>query len=226
MLIVPHIPSDRERYEDNLWVKSKCYRFYVEQRRLHCNFLQIMDLWLLAPCCTECALSNPLTGNAIPDILPQSWECDLLLSVCQSVLGQTQTALRENPDFHYFCKTCGRELRPWVDSQIYVVSYHLEEHYGIPLETPPRKKPAIILREQIIGLYDNRCFGCNSEKERLDIDHILPKAAGGDAAFRNLQPLCRLCGARKGNQLPEEIEVYSTIYFGPYPSDGYEGLFW
>jgi hypothetical protein len=31
---------------------------------------------------------------------------------------------------------------------------------------------------------------------------------------------------RKGDCQPEEVEVYSNIYFGPYLSDGYEGLFW
>jgi len=226
MLIVPHIQNERERHEDNLWVKSECYRFYVQQRRLCCNFLQIMDLWLIAPCCAKCALSDPFAGNEIPDIVPESWELDLLLNVGQSVLQQTKHTLRENPDFCFFCKMCLCELRPWMNSEIYVVSYHLEEHYGIPLETPQRKKPSQRLREQIIKLYDNKCFGCNSGENYLHIDHILPKTAGGDAAFRNLQPLCESCGNRKGNNLPEEIKVSSTIYFGPYPSDGYEGLFW
>ena len=226
MLIEPYIPSDQEQHEDNLWVMSECYHFYAQQRRLHCNFLQIMDLWLSAPYCTECASSDPFEGNGIPDIVPESWEVDLSLSVGQNVLEQTQRALRQNPDFHFLCKKCGRELRPWVNSEIYVVSHHLEEHYGIPLQTPGQRNPRKSLRKQLIRLYDNRCFGCNSGERRLHIDHIRPKVADGDAAFRNLQPLCTPCGNRKGNQLPDEIEVYSTIYFGPYPSDGYERLFW
>lgn len=227
MLIEPYIPNDREQYEDNLWVRSECYRFYVQQRRLHCDFLQIMDLWLIAPYCTECASSDPFEGNRIPDIVPESWECDLLLlGLGQNVLEQTQQALRENPDFHFLCKRCGRELRPWVNSEIYIVSYHLEEHYGIPLQTSGRRNVSRSLRKQLIRLYDNRCFGCNSGERPLHIDHILPKTAGGDAAFRNLQPLCTSCGERKGDDLPDEVKVYSTICFAPYPSDCYEGLFW
>lgn len=227
MLIKPYIPSSQEQHEDNLWVRSECYRFYAQQRRLHCNFLQIMDLWLIAPYCTECASSDPFEGNSIPDITPESWKCDLLLlNVGQNLLEQTQGALHENPDFCFLCKKCGRELRPWVKSEIYVASYHLEEHYGIPLQTPGRRSVSKRHRKQLFSLYDNKCFGCNSGESPLHIDHILPKAAGGDAAFRNLQPLCKSCGNRKGNQLPQEIKVFSTIYFGPYPSDGCEGLFW
>lgn len=225
MLIKPYIPNGREQYEDNLWVESECYRFYVQQRRIHCNFLQIMDLWLIAPYCTECALSDPFEGNRIPEITPESWETDLLLNVGQSVLEQTQRALRENADFYFLCKMCGCELRPWWNNEIYVTSYHLEEHYSIPLQTPGRKHPSKKLKKNIIRLYDNRCFNCNS-KEDLHIDHVSPKTKGGDAAFRNLQPLCLSCGDRKGEQLPEEIKIYSTIYFGHYPSNSYEGLFW
>jgi 5-methylcytosine-specific restriction endonuclease McrA len=106
------------------------------------------------------------------------------------------------------------------------MNYHLEEHYGIPLETPGRIRPIARIRQKIIELYDRACFGCGSSNKRLHIDHILPRSKGGDAAFRNLQPLCKDCGNMKGNDLPDEVDVYEDIYFGPYASDGYEGLFW
>ncbi len=224
--IVPYIPKPQEQHENDLWIRSECYRFYIQQRRLHCTFMQIMDLWLIAPYCTECASSDPFECDRAPDIAPATWECDLLLNVGLSVLEQAREALHENPRFYFPCKRCGRELRPWEDSEIYVVSYHLEEHYGIPLETPGRKKPSMRLQKQITKLYNNKCFSCGSVDHLLHIDHIIPQTKGGNAAFRNLQPLCKSCGNLKGNELPEEIEVYSAIYFGPYPSDSYEGLFW
>jgi 5-methylcytosine-specific restriction endonuclease McrA len=225
--IEPYIPNPQEQHEDDLWIKSECYRFYVKQRQLHCTFKQIMDLWLLAPYCTECALSDPFESNRFPDILPNTWESDLLLHVGQDTLNQTQQALSENPGYYFLCKHCGKELRPWQDSEIYVISYHLEEHYGIPLETPRKKNPSKKLRKQIIKLYNNKCFACDLTGQRnLNIDHLIPQSAGGDSAFRNLQPLCESCSNLKGNKLPKEIEVYSTIYFEPYPSDSYEGLFW
>jgi 5-methylcytosine-specific restriction endonuclease McrA len=106
---------------------------------------------------------------------------------------------------------------------------HLEEHFNIPLETPGRRKPPAQVRELIQDLYGNRCFGCDARKtveRELHIDHIIPQSKGGTSAFRNLQPLCERCGNIKGDRLPEEVEVCSTIFFGPYPSDSYEGLFW
>lgn len=227
LLIEPYIPNRKEQHEDDLWIELECYRFYVKQRQLHCTFEQIMDLWLLAPYCTECALSDPFESNRLPDVLPGTWESDLLLNVGQDTLKQTQQALSENPGYYLPCKHCGKELRPWQGSEIYVISYHLEEHYGIPLETPGKKNPSKKLRKQIVKLYNNICFACDLTGQRnLHIDHIIPQSLGGDSAFRNLQPLCGSCGNLKGNKLPEEIEVYSTIYFEPYPSDGYEGLFW
>ena len=227
-LINPYIPSPQEQHEVELWTKFECYRFYVQQRRMYCTFKQIMDLWLRAPYCTECALSDPFERCRLPDISPNSWECDILLNVGQDIIARTKDLLREDPDYYFSCKHCGKELRPWQNDEIYVVSYHLEEHYGIPLETPGKKNPSKKLKKQIFNLYDNKCFGCNKNSRRdLHIDHIHPQSKDGDCAFRNLQPLCELCGnLKKGNELPKEIKVHSTIYFQPYPSDSYEGLFW
>ena len=225
-LIVPYIPSAQEQYEDELCVRFECYRLYVQQRRSNCTFMEVLDLWLLAPYCVDCAISDPLEGDRYPDMTPDTWETDLLFKVGRDTVERTQRQLKEDPDFSYLCKRCGKELRPWDNDEVYVVSYHLEEHYRIPLETPGRKKPSKRLQKQVTRLYDNKCFGCDSADRSLHIDHIIPQASGGDAAFRNLQPLCGMCGNIKGNKLPKEVKVYSTIYFGPYPLDSYEGLFW
>jgi 5-methylcytosine-specific restriction endonuclease McrA len=85
------------------------------------------------------------------------------------------------------------------------VDYHLEEHYGIPLETPGRRKPSRKIRDRIFQLYDQQCFSCGSGGP-LHIDHIRPQAKGGDSAFRNLQPLCGVCGNLKRDTEPEEIQ--------------------
>jgi len=225
-LIVPYIPSVQEHHEDELWVSSECYLFYVKQRRLNCTFMEIMDLWLLAPYCGDCAISDPFEGARYPDMTPDTWEIDLLSKVGSGTLERTQRQLKEDPNFSYLCKRCGKELRPWDNDEVYVVSYHLEEHYGIPLETPGQKEPPKRLKQQIKKLYDYKCFRCDSSNSYLCIDHIVPRACGGDAAFRNLQPICEMCGNIKGSKLPKEVRVYLTIYFGPYPSDSYEGLFW
>jgi 5-methylcytosine-specific restriction endonuclease McrA len=183
-----------------------------------------MDLWLRAPYCSECILSYPLRSQRLPDISPSNWAEDIECHLGEEALVRAKEAESEDDSSIYQCKRCGTGLAPWDGDEIYIVHYHLEEHYGVPLEAPGRtvsKK----LTKKIRRFYDNKCFGCG-ESTDLHIDHVLPRALGGTAAFRNLQTLCESCGQRKGNSQPEEVEVYSDIYFGPYPSDGYEGLFW
>lgn len=82
------------------------------------------------------------------------------------------------------------------------------------------------MKEQIKRLYGYRCFGCRRKRRPLHIDHILPRSKGGDAAFRNLQPLCEECGNRKGDYKSEEVTVHSDMYFRPYPPHHDERLFW
>ena len=220
------IPDPQENYEDELWVGSECYRFYVRQRRFHCNYKELLDLWLLAPYCTECASSDPLKRHTVPDIVPSGWEMDILCHIGPDTFKRIQNALKEDSEFSLTCKGCMKELRPWQEDDVYVVCYHLEEHYGITLETPGRKQPSKKLRNQIIKLYNEECFGCQRKDVSLHIDHIIPQSKDGDSAFRNLQPLCAKCGNAKGDQLPDTVEFFSSLYFGSYPVDSYEGLFW
>ena len=223
--LVPLILSPREQYQDDLWMRNECYRFYVQQRRTHCNFMQLMDLWLQVPYCTSCEVSSPFGGDRLPDIEPANWEEDFAWTLGEDILNRVK-AIVEDSDFTLLCNRCGSHLRPWEDDYVYVISRHLEEDYSIPLETGAKRNPPKKLRNKIIELYDRRCFNCGSTGPELHIDHILPRSKGGDAAFRNLQPLCSDCGFIKNDSLPEEVAVYCDIHFGPYPSDSYEGLFW
>jgi 5-methylcytosine-specific restriction endonuclease McrA len=185
-----------------------------------------MNLWLQAPYCQSCALSDPFLQERTADIDDADWQNDVVWKLGNSTLRRIKKELRKNSDFALICKRCGRELRPWEGNKVWVMDYHLEEHYGIPLETGGQKRPSARLRRKIIELYDGTCFGCGKTGERLHIDHIYPQSKGGDAAFRNLQLLCKVCGDLKGDDLPEEVDVWLDFYFGPYPSDGFEGLFW
>ncbi|HUI06744.1 MAG TPA: HNH endonuclease [Verrucomicrobiae bacterium] len=212
----------------SIWTQEECYRFYVRQRRLYCSYMELLDLWLQAPVCVDCIQSDPFECLRLPDIGPEAWEEDILITVGETTLTQTQVLLLKNPDFAFECKKCGRSLRPWNGDEVYVVDNHVEGYYGLPMETPGKRQPSGRLRRRIIKLYGNECFKCglSGRETKLHIDHIRPQALGGDAAFRNLQPLCEKCGGEKGNAEPSERAVYNTIYFGPQPSDGYEGLFW
>ena len=226
-VLKPYIPTAQEKHEHDLWTRAECYRYYVEQRRANCTPKELLDLWLLAPYCETCALVDPLRENGLPDIAPDEWEMDMLIHLGPKHLGQVKETLSGNPEYAYLCKKCGRELQPWQEDSVYIVSYHLEDHYGIPLTTPGKVNPSRKIQNQIISLYEDRCFGCGKRgRSALHIDHVRPRAKDGDAAFRNLQPLCEICGNEKGDQDATEVEVYSLMYFGPYPSDSYAGLFW
>jgi len=181
--------SPEEDYRLNLWTKKECYRYYIEQRRAHCSYSDILDLWLLAPYCEDCAMSDPFLRDSMPNILPSTWSLDILLELGPQELERIDRLLSEEPEFAFICKKCGTTLHPWDSDNVYVTKYHLEEHYSIPLSTPGRKKPSIKIQKRIISLYERRCFCCGAA-DQLHIDHIQPRSKGGDAAFRNLQPLC------------------------------------
>lgn len=226
ILLEPYIPTPRESHEFDLWEKEECYRFYIRERRRNCTFRQIMNLWLQAPYGSSCAASDPFVYDRPSDIAGRHWRADVSWNLGEETLRRIKKEIRENTDFALTCKKCGNKLRPWKGDEVWIVNYHLEEHYGIPLEIPGKKNPSQKLRKKIVELYDGTCFGCGVTNKKLHIDHILPQCKGGDCAFRNLQPLCEDCGNFKGDDLPDEVDVYSHIYFDPYPSDGYEGLFW
>ena len=209
-----------------LWERAECYRYYVRQRRRYCTYRDVLDLWLKAPCCDNCASSGLPWEFGRPDISQEAWEVDLLLMVGPVTLRRVKRALKSDPNFAFACKRCGVDLRPWDGDDVHVETYHLEDHYGIPLTTPSRQNPPKKVRDLISRLYGKRCFGCGRRDRPLHLDHIVPRARGGDAAFRNLQPLCETCGQTKGSDDARQVEVVDGLYFGPYPSDGYEGLSW
>ena len=224
-IITPHITTPREQHEDQLWVQEECYRFYIQQRREHCNFLELLHLWLRAPYCDSCIQCEPDVSYSLPEISGDNWQLDVECHLGGALLEYIEDERASDSEFALICKRCGCSLRPWRGDDIFIVDYHLEEHYGIPMETPGKKDPSTKVCKKIKELYDWKCFKCG-KKSRLHIDHIMPRSCGGDAAFRNLQSLCEKCGQEKGNKKPTEAPVYLTMYFQNSPSDSYEGLFW
>ena len=224
-LIEPtHIDPATEHNID-LWITGETCRFYVDQRRRFCNFIELLDIYFTAPICMDCATSEICPPDGPPDISYNTWEEDIIWHLGEDHLSTIKSELKDGSDCGFLCKRCDKYLEPWAGDDIYIVTYHLEDHYHFPLIRPGQIQPSHARQKQIKDLYDNRCFGCN-KKAKLHIDHINPRSNGGDAEFRNLQPLCEKCGQLKGDKIPDEVGVHNAMYFGPYPSDGYEGLFW
>lgn len=220
----PIIPTGDEQFVFESWIRDESYRFYVQTRRNVCNFRELLDIWLRAPYCESCAHADPIYWSSRPDISPRTWEVDVTWILGEERLNILKSEIRADADYSLSCKRCHTELRPWSHDYIWVVRYHLEEHYNIPIEVK-NKQASRKLRNTIFNLYGKSCFGCGS-KTYLHLDHILPRSKGGTAAFRNLQPLCEVCGQAKGDDIPDEVGFFYDIYFERPPSDGYEGLFW
>ncbi len=49
----------------------------------------------------------------------------------------------------------------------------------------------------------NQCVYCGS-KERLTLDHVVPRSLGGRDSWDNLVTACQSCNAEKGNRTPEQ----------------------
>ena len=53
-----------------------------------------------------------------------------------------------------------------------------------------------------------KCAYCGTRKERLSIDHIIPKSRGGKTNFENCVAACKACNLRKGGRTPNEARMY------------------
>lgn len=220
------IEKPQELHEEKLWTQKKCYSFYTQQRQQFCSLNDLLNLWLLAPYCIECGRSDPFISMHDPGISPKSWENDMLYEIGPDIVESTKHEIEQDSNFSFRCKQCFEELRPWQNDELYIVAYPLEEHYNIPIELINRIRPSRQIKNIIVNLYGNKCFGCGADDKELHIDHIIPRSHGGTSVFRNLQPLCEICGNKKGDSMPNEIEIFSTIYFDKYPTEGFEELFW
>jgi 5-methylcytosine-specific restriction endonuclease McrA len=53
-----------------------------------------------------------------------------------------------------------------------------------------------------------KCAYCGTRKERLSIDHIIPKSKGGKTNFENCVAACKACNLKKGGCTPREARMY------------------
>ena len=64
-------------------------------------------------------------------------------------------------------------------------------------------KRILLTRKNIIRRDGHRCQYC-ADRNRLTIDHVLPKSRGGRDTWDNLVAACVPCNNRKGNKTPKE----------------------
>jgi len=64
-------------------------------------------------------------------------------------------------------------------------------------------KRVLLTRKNVIRRDRQQCQYCG-DRDRLTIDHIMPKSRGGKDTWANLTTACVPCNNRKGNRTPEE----------------------
>ncbi len=64
----------------------------------------------------------------------------------------------------------------------------------------------MLTRKNVIRRDGFRCQYCGS-RDRLTIDHVMPKSRGGRDIWENLVAACVPCNNRKGNRKPEEARM-------------------
>jgi 5-methylcytosine-specific restriction endonuclease McrA len=70
----------------------------------------------------------------------------------------------------------------------------------------PRAVKRKISRRALFARDGHKCVYCGSSG-RLTLDHVVPRSRGGDSVWENVVTSCAPCNLRKGNRLPEEIEM-------------------
>jgi len=56
-----------------------------------------------------------------------------------------------------------------------------------------------------------KCAYCGANRERLSIDHIIPKSRGGKMTFENCVAACKPCNLKKGGRTPNEARMYLKV---------------
>jgi hypothetical protein len=89
--------------------------------------------------------------------------------------------------------------------------------------------PALIPRDKVLARDNYRCLCCSEDRGHLlQVDHINPRARGGQNDLANLQTLCRVCNGSKGDLVidfrehatsPEITGPPSTFREFPLPSE-------
>lgn len=78
-------------------------------------------------------------------------------------------------------------------------------------------KKVMLSRKNVLKRDHHTCQYCGS-RDRLTIDHILPKSRGGRDTWENLVAACVTCNNRKGDMTPEEagMELNRTPFRPSY----------
>lgn len=72
-------------------------------------------------------------------------------------------------------------------------------------------KRVVLTRRNILRRDGYKCAYCGRGDLPLTVDHIIPKARGGDDNWENLISACTKCNNKKGDRTPEEARMPLNI---------------
>ncbi|RPI73909.1 MAG: HNH endonuclease [Ignavibacteriales bacterium] len=68
-------------------------------------------------------------------------------------------------------------------------------------------KRVVLTRKNVLRRDGFKCVYCGRSDLPLTIDHIIPKAQGGNDSWENLISACTFCNNRKGDRTPFEASM-------------------
>ena len=69
-------------------------------------------------------------------------------------------------------------------------------------------KRIVLSRKNVLRRDGHRCQYCGRNDVPLTVDHVIPKARGGDESWENLVAACVRCNNRKGDRTPVEALMH------------------
>lgn len=77
-----------------------------------------------------------------------------------------------------------------------------KDEYRFLKEKVRRAEISTIQWIMLCDMFNNKCACCGADGDfiSLTVDHIIPKAIGGNGGVENIQPLCFTCNRKKGKK--------------------------
>lgn len=72
-------------------------------------------------------------------------------------------------------------------------------------------KKVVLTRKNILKRDLYKCAYCGRGDLPLTVDHVIPKARGGEDIWENLVAACVVCNNKKGNKTPEEANLTMKV---------------
>jgi 5-methylcytosine-specific restriction endonuclease McrA len=189
-----------------------------------------LRLRVLVPVCPDCWSLDPTATSAVPNIMADNWELDLiLLGFHPDVIAELRADVSEGigEERGPWCHECGTWL-PWWEEEggCFTKEVDFADYFGFR----EKENPAVSkeMRKRIIKMYGRKCFACGRKlaTNGITIDHIVARSKGGTGDQINLQLLCKNCNNAKSNTQVQQKEAILHFPVRPVPSDAYEGVTW